>query len=60
MTAIIQFALVPLLFIILLVIATRKVDKWRRKKEDERMKEIIKKAIEESKTNRDSHTEDKQ
>lgn len=58
--AVIMFGLVPLIFTILLVIATKKVDKWRRKKEDERMKEVIKKAIKESEINPFYHKEDMQ
>ncbi len=56
----IMFALVPLIFTILLVIATRKVDKWKRKKEEERMKEVIKKAIKESEISPFYHKEDTQ
>lgn len=58
--AFIIFGLVPLIFCILLIIATKKVDKWRRKKEDERIKEVIKKAIKESEINPFYHKEDTQ
>lgn len=58
--AFIMFGLVPLIFTILLVITTKKIDKWRRKKEDERIKEVIKKAIKESEINSFYHKEDTQ